>query len=324
MSIKISIIVPVYNVEQYIKECFDSIVVQTYKGNIECIFVDDCGQDNSVKLLEELIDGYQGHIQFSLIHHEHNRGLSGARNTGIRHATGDYMFFLDSDDAIISDCIGELVALVEKYPGVDLVQGSTKSHRRWLSLRDKQLPCYSSDRHWIMQMMLARYIIPLTPWNKLIKRSLVIRDNLFFEDGLVYEDEMWNFDIAKCIRTIAFCFEDTYVYRENPNGIMHGVNHLQSHLNYTDLVERMSHRISRPYPAMQIECLDSILQEHSEYLNADKYLNLLPLNLYIVKAFLKIRRRVSHTSCKTIEGLFCRIFYRLLYLFINNGFPKNI
>lgn len=59
---KISIIVPVYNVEQYIKECFDSIAAQTYKGDIECIFVDDCGQDKSVEILEKMIAGYQGGI----------------------------------------------------------------------------------------------------------------------------------------------------------------------------------------------------------------------------------------------------------------------
>ena len=213
---KISIIVPVYNVEQYIKECFDSIAAQTYKGEIECIFVDDCGQDNSVAVLVKLIAEYNGPIQFSIVHHEHNKGVSGARNTGIRNAQGDYLYFIDSDDSITPDCIEKLVALAEKYPGVEMVQGSTKSHRSWLSLQDKQLPCYSSDRHWIMQAMLARYIIPLTSWNKMIIKPLVINENLFFEEGLVHEDEMWNFILGKKhIRTIAFCFEDTYIYREN-------------------------------------------------------------------------------------------------------------
>ena len=111
---KISIIVPVYNVEQYIKECFDSIAAQTYKGDIECIFVDDCGQDDSVAILEKLIAEYHGPMQFSIVHHEHNKGLSGARNTGIRKASGDYLYFLDSDDSITSDCIEKLTALAEK------------------------------------------------------------------------------------------------------------------------------------------------------------------------------------------------------------------
>ena len=110
---KISIIVPVYNVEQYVNECFDSIAAQTYKGEIECIFVDDCGQDDSVAILEKLITDYHGAIKFYIVHHEHNKGLSGARNTGIRHAQGDYLYFIDSDDSIKSDCIEKLVALAD-------------------------------------------------------------------------------------------------------------------------------------------------------------------------------------------------------------------
>ena len=76
-KIKISIIVPVYNVEPYIRECFSSIAAQTYKGEMECIFMDDCGQDNSVNILDKLIADYHGDISFSIIHHEHNKGLSG-------------------------------------------------------------------------------------------------------------------------------------------------------------------------------------------------------------------------------------------------------
>ena len=140
---KISIIVPVYNVELYIKECFESIAAQTYKGEIECIFVDDCGQDDSVAILEKLIAEYHGPIQFSIVHHEHNKGLSGARNTGIRKAKGDYLYFLDSDDTITPDCIEKLVMLVEKYPGVEMVQGSTKSKYSFFHITPSSAPEYS-------------------------------------------------------------------------------------------------------------------------------------------------------------------------------------
>lgn len=100
---------------------------------------------------------------------------------------------------------------------------------------------------------------------------------------------------------------------------MHGVNSLQYHLNYKDLVERISRNISRPYSAMQIECLDSILQEHIGYLNEDDYLKSIPINLYIVKGFLAARRKATHSSCKTLMGLFSRILYRLLYFLIDNN-----
>ena len=77
---KISIIIPIYNVEEYIEECLQSVMRQTYKGEIECILVDDCGKDNSIAIAEQLIADYTGSIAFRILHHEHNRGLSAARN----------------------------------------------------------------------------------------------------------------------------------------------------------------------------------------------------------------------------------------------------
>ena len=143
---KISIIVPVYNVEQYIKECFDSISAQTYKGEIECIFVDDCGQDKSVEILEKMIACYQGGISFSIIHHDHNKGLSGARNTGIRNASGDYLYFLDSDDYLLPKSIELLANIVRQNPNVQVVQGCAKGHlEEWLTLNPKIIPEYSDN-----------------------------------------------------------------------------------------------------------------------------------------------------------------------------------
>ena len=105
---KVSIIIPIYNVETYIEECLQSVMRQTYKGMIECILVDDCGTDNSMKIMEQLIEVYNGPIEFKVLHHEHNRGLSAARNTGMDAACGDYVYFLHSDDWISDDCIERL------------------------------------------------------------------------------------------------------------------------------------------------------------------------------------------------------------------------
>ena len=72
MSLSVSIIVPVYNVEDYIKDCFSSIVDQTYNGPMECLFIDDCGGDRSVEIIGQLIDAYDGRIDFRILHHEQN------------------------------------------------------------------------------------------------------------------------------------------------------------------------------------------------------------------------------------------------------------
>ena len=111
----ISIIIPVYNVEQYIEECLLSVANQTMTEGIECIIVDDCGPDNSAAIAKRFVDSYQGDIRFTFIQRENNGGLSAARNTGIEAATGEYIYFLDSDDFIVPECIKTLYSIAIAY-----------------------------------------------------------------------------------------------------------------------------------------------------------------------------------------------------------------
>src|SRR5690554_5458375 len=91
----VSIVIPLYNVEQYVDECLESVRQQTYE-NLEIIVVEDCSTDNSLKALEP----YLADERVRLIQHEQNGGLSAARNTGIEAATGEYLMFVDSDDVV--------------------------------------------------------------------------------------------------------------------------------------------------------------------------------------------------------------------------------
>ena len=97
---KVSIIIPVYNVSAYIERCVKSVMKQTYSGDIECILVNDATPDDSIDIAKRLIADYNGPIQFRILNHEHNKGFSATRNTGIDAATGDYLYFFDSDDEI--------------------------------------------------------------------------------------------------------------------------------------------------------------------------------------------------------------------------------
>ena len=101
----ISIIIPVYNVEQYIEECLQSVEKQTYQGEIECVLVDDCATDASIHIAQEFINKCNGRVTYRILHHDRNRGLSAARNTGLDNAKGDYIYFLDSDDYIDANAI---------------------------------------------------------------------------------------------------------------------------------------------------------------------------------------------------------------------------
>jgi glycosyltransferase involved in cell wall biosynthesis len=100
----ISVIIPVYNVEKYLRECVDSVLSQTYKS-YEIILVDDGSTDGSGEICDEYIDG---HSQVKVIH-KANGGLSDARNTGLKNAKGEYVYFLDSDDYIVPDAFQKLI-----------------------------------------------------------------------------------------------------------------------------------------------------------------------------------------------------------------------
>ena len=309
-KIKISIIVPVYNVEPYIRECFSSIAAQTYKGGMECIFVDDCGQDRSVEIIEELMADYHGSISFSIIHHEHNKGLSGARNTGIRHAIGDYLYFLDSDDTITPDCIEELAALAEKYPEVEVVQGSAKANTDWLQLKHSQVPEYSENFKWIRRTLLKRYVIPMTAWNKLVRRDFVLKHQLYFVEGMIHEDEIWNFMLAKYVHHIAFCFESTYNYRENESGIMSQVK--ANPKRYLPIVDYMSRHTSTPCLASELECMKNLLEDGDNLDMLDGYLANVPCSMRWMRRVLELKDKVNFSSKFTPMGLVYRIAYRLM------------
>ena len=91
-----------------------SVTNQTMTEGIECIIVDDCGPDNSMDIVRHFIDDYQGAISFHILKHEKNGGLSAARNTGIKAATGKYVYFLDSDDCLVPSAIETLISIGDR------------------------------------------------------------------------------------------------------------------------------------------------------------------------------------------------------------------
>ena len=228
---KVSIIIPVYNVAPYIKRCLDSVAAQTFQ-DIECILVDDCGTDDSKEIVQQYIDSYQGPIQFKFIHHEKNLGLSGARNTGIRIATGDWLYFLDSDDSIIPDCIAILLALQEKFPDADFVQGNLLDESGEISHYGfKNIPEYCNNPATIEDIMLKRVIT--SAWNRLVKHSLLLERDLFFPLGMVHEDMYWVYFFSKYVHAAAFSNIGTYIYYTNDGSIMTSANQTTRIKRYT-------------------------------------------------------------------------------------------
>lgn len=224
----ISIIIPVYNVRDYITECLVSVSEQTYTQNVECLIVDDCGQDDSILLAQAFIDGYEGDIDFRILRHERNRGLSAARNTGIVNARGTYVLFVDSDDTIMPDCLFHLMNVAHRYPAAEIVAAGAETNWKGLEKQftmEKPFPDYADNPQWIARTMLMRGGkdgIPVTAWNRLVKKDFLLEHKLLFREGILHEDELWNFMLAQEVKHMAFCKHDTYFYRIRPQSIMTG------------------------------------------------------------------------------------------------------
>ena len=215
---KVSIIIPVYNVEPYITGCLESVARQTYQGDMECLIVDDCGTDRSIPMAQEFIRNYQGNIDFKILHHNHNRGLSAARNTGMEAATGDYVYFLDSDDAIIPETIELMTDVVARHPQVEMVQGGIASMKGKSTddFTKRQLPEYSDDIDWMMENML--FHLPVSSWNRLLKRDFLIKEGVTFHEGIIHEDVPYCYLLALKCCNIGFVNQNTYLFRPQREG----------------------------------------------------------------------------------------------------------
>lgn len=232
---KISIIIPVYNVASYVEACLESAINQTYK-NIEILIIDDCGHDNSMAIVEDFVNRHQNK-SIRIIHHSKNLGLSNARNTGIKESDGDYLYFLDSDDFIASNCIESFVQILEKYSETDIIFGSSVFYPdQWanycIDVKNDQIPLHSNDKVMINNLFFIKEILPITATNKLISKKYLLANNLFFKSGLIYEDNLWYFFIGQTCNNIAFNKTDTYYYRNNSSGLSHkhGAKELRSEM----------------------------------------------------------------------------------------------
>lgn len=248
---KVSIIIPVYNVAKYIKRCLLSVVEQTYQ-DIECILVDDCGNDNSIELAQEFIKAYHGAIEFKLLHHNQNKGQSVARNTALQCAIGDYVFFLDSDDTIPSDSIESLMALAVQYPQADFIQGNLLDETGNISKFGwrNSLPEFCDDHNELEKFILS--VVVFSAWNKIIKKSFLTDCHLYFPEGIIHEDLYWTFFVAKYAKAVGFVNKGTYIYYINDNSTI-------TNLSREARIRRYSSRLI----ASEAFCADLDKEQHA-------------------------------------------------------------
>ena len=176
----VSIIVPVYNVEQYLKRCIQSILRQTYV-HIEIILVDDGSTDHSGKIC----DAYSKRDHRIRVFHKHNGGQASARNLGIRNSKGDYLAFVDSDDFVHPEYIQYMYNNLKKYKADLSYCGIRKVISQKISKERKEEIIVFDNLNGLKDLFYQRHLTN-GPGDKLYKRKLF--DDLYFPEGHIFED----------------------------------------------------------------------------------------------------------------------------------------
>ncbi len=217
--IKVSIIVPVYNVEKYLRECLDSLVGQTLK-DIEIIVVNDGSSDNSLQILEEYA---AGDVRIKVINQE-NAGVSVARNRGINCAVGEFVGFVDSDDWVDLDFCEKLY-LAAKGDAADIAGGKIilcaengKFKKRRVKARNRALKTLKEKWCYLLDNGEHCYVC-----NKIYRRELLVDKKIFFAEGKKYEDILWSLQAIKLLGAAVAIADVSYYYRYNPSSITRSV-----------------------------------------------------------------------------------------------------
>ncbi|MBR0507208.1 MAG: glycosyltransferase [Clostridia bacterium] len=218
----VSAVIPVYNVEKYLRECLESISGQTY-DNWEAILVDDGSKDGSGRICDEAA---AKDARFRVIHKE-NGGVSIARNTGIEAAQGKYVLFIDSDDVVCPNYFEEMVRTAETY-GSDLVLcGFDRFNDEW-ETTNRLMPLYVGffrdiEQYLMLYTVSKTNMFGVSIWAKLFRRDLLMAHNLRFDPAISYEEDC-NFmaDVIPHLRTVTALGESMYRYRQMEESLSKG------------------------------------------------------------------------------------------------------
>ena len=241
---KISVIIPVYNRERLLQPCLESLQKQTFR-DFELILVDDCSTDQSRSVLQDFLDQnptIQGNIYATPV----NSGVSAARNVGIKNATGDYIFFIDSDDSLSEDCFESLYTKAEKEDldvviGENLIIGDTTKYMH-VDINDEVIKGNSE----VLRLFTTGKWYNVV-WNKLVRRSIVYENQLFFKEGYIFEDELWSFCLATKANSLGIVHQATYYYKVGHVSIMTSNQRIKRWSRLLDILPHMKSYIEKEH-----------------------------------------------------------------------------
>lgn len=218
---KVSVVVPIYGVENYIERCARSLFEQTL-DDVEYIFVNDCTKDHSIEILMNIIQSYQSiKSKVNIINHKNNMGLAYARKTGLLASTGDYILNVDSDDYLEPNALNQVISRAE-IDNADIVYFD-------------YYRCYEDNKRVVKQIKIIdniEYIdnilqlkLAASVWNKLIRRNLYIQNNIFPIQGINSgEDLVTTVPLIYRAHKISYIDKPLYNYVYNPSSYINNIN----------------------------------------------------------------------------------------------------
>lgn len=242
---KISVIIPVYNAELYLSKCLDSILQQYYE-NLEIILVDDGCTDSCPKICDE----YAEKDNRIKVIHQQNGGLSDARNTGLKLATGDYISFVDNDD-LLSVYFYERLIQVATKNNADIVECDFKKFVDAEDYNEKnlkpQMVVDIFDTQNALNLLIGDYLQPMV-WNKIYRKKVLI--NLDFPVGKSHEDVFWTYQAFGNANKIVHLKEVLYFYRQHDQSIM-GKKYSLQRLDAVEALEERIYYIKEKFPKLE-------------------------------------------------------------------------
>lgn len=308
----VSIVVPIYNVEKYLKQCIESLINQTYK-NIEIILVNDGSQDNC----SSICNNYAYNDKRIKLINKENGGLSSARNAGIDIAKGKYICFVDGDDFVNEEYIQIMYNKIKKNKA-DIV---ICNYQRVVDIKDINKNG-NSEKEWILSgkeeckniYNKSKYVYTIVAWNKLYKMEMW--KNIKFPVGKVHEDEFITYKLLYNSNRVINLEKKLYYYRIVPNSIMN------KKINETKLnaLEALEERINffKEKEDIELKNLTVLRLECTSLRIAFKYkmANMNELSDYcydVFKKYYKVAKKIKKISFIQRSQLFMAFYFKKIY-----------
>lgn len=315
MSELISIIVPVYKVEDYLERCVDSIINQSYK-NLEIILVNDGSPDNSGKLAEELAKKDERIV----VYHKANGGLSDARNYGVAKAKGTYIGFVDSDDYIHKDMYKNLYDLIKSEntlvaeSNVTRIYGNTERphyegqpYRKTISVKE-----------YVREYLTMEKVYG-SVWCKLIDSKLAKEST--FPKGKYYEDIYYNYDLVQKVDRISITSEAHYYYYIRENSIT-TEKYSPKQLDLIEILDKLKKYVDTAYPDLKEE---AFIRQVYAYLSTFNHM-IVEDNYKNIDRFQEIYNFLKENKARVLSSSLAAKNLKLsvLVLGINTGLYKKL